>query len=92
MRITKTKMEPTIETTKLTCDKCNQIDVIYGDGDVHVSEFKSSFGYGSDHDQETIEFHLCDDCLFSILDYEKVNYRLKGNGIFDDPTEFDGAI
>ncbi len=77
MKNIKIVLTPEVEVIDVRCDKCGAVDIFH-DGDANVSEFKAGFGWGSAHDQETIEFHLCDECLFSILDYEKVRYRLSG--------------
>ncbi len=81
MKITKdiTTIRKEVET--LRCDRCKKTDIIYsgkemGAGEIHVSQFKSSFGYGSDLDQKTINFDLCDDCLFAMLDFAKIEYRI----------------
>ncbi len=95
MRTTKDIPVTRKETDKLTCDRCNRTDIIYsgekmGSGEVHVSQFSSSFGYGSDLDQRTIYVDLCDDCLFSILDFDNIKYWITPDDSED--SEYDGAI
>ena len=95
MRTTKEIQVTRKETSTVSCDRCNRTDIIYsgekmGSGEVHVSQFSSSFGYGSDLDQRTIYVDLCDDCLFSMLDFDKIKYRITPDDSED--SEYDGAI
>ncbi len=34
------------------------------------------FGYGSSNDQSTLDFDICEECLFDMLKKSNVNYRL----------------
>lgn len=64
---------------KITCNKCGKSYILTGDEFkdlVHINQFHSfnlGFGYGSNHDTEAWEWHLCEDCL----DKEVNKYKIK---------------
>ena len=60
-----------------TCDKCGKFKLEEDWFAADILSFHQEFGYGSDNDQNSINFDLCEGCLFEILVSSGVNYRMK---------------
>ncbi len=73
--ITETKITQIIN--KLVCDKCGQEEEIGKLDTEYVIEFSHTFGYGSEHDFDKINFDLCEKCLFNLLSENGIKYRMK---------------
>lgn len=80
MRIYKEVTAVTKQKTKLICDKClAEEDIKEFKVQPYIAEFSHSFGFGSKNDLSLLEFDLCEDCLFEILEKNNINYKLKNN-------------
>jgi len=56
-----------IETVAdITCDACGNSTKVKGGG-LEYGILQASWGYGSQHDGERYEIHLCENCFFSTI-------------------------
>ena len=59
----KTKNTMSLAINGIVCDKCGS-EHEKGTDDFHV---EYTFGYGTEHDGDTVKFALCDPCLIKIV-------------------------
>ena len=81
--LTQEKREVTerkLVTTAITCNKCGHNEEIDPNGFNYnlFQKVNFHFGYGSKFDTETWEFHLCDDCVVSVV--KELKYAPLGFG------------
>ncbi|WP_417533702.1 hypothetical protein [Marinobacterium stanieri] len=83
--------------TKKACDvvedvHCDVCGTSTSNDSTHAPEFgvlQADWGYGSQHDGERYELHLCETCFFSALATLKA--ERSGCQMFDDDLEKDGG-
>ena len=63
------------------CNMCGRSEKIdkFNQTKTYFHSFSDTVGYGSPHDGEKIEFHLCDECL------EELNKKMKFSLFGGDP-------
>ena len=64
MKITAT--EQTESVSDVLCDVCGESTRVEGSG-LQFGTFRASWGYGSAHNGERYEVHLCETCFFRAL-------------------------
>ncbi|WP_207267771.1 hypothetical protein [Pseudomonas sp. GW101-3H06] len=72
--------------TDVVCDMCLCSTSLPGGGR-QFATFQAHWGYGTKHDGERYELHLCENCFFQTLSYVKQERRTQN--LFDDD---DGAF
>lgn len=75
---------PTEQVVDILCDTCGcstKIDL----GSNEFGTLSASFGYGSLHDSEKYQVHLCESCFFETLAYLRETHRQKN--MFDPEYE-----
>lgn len=66
----------TIEVVSdVVCDVCGNSTTKEKGYAPEFATLQANWGYGSDHDGERYEIHLCEGCFFSILAALKAQYR-----------------
>jgi hypothetical protein len=76
-------------TSDVTCDACCQSTLVEGYGH-QFGTLQAHWGYGSKHDGERYELHLCELCFFRTL--SALRRERMVNTMFDEnfvPTEAD---
>ena len=58
--------KPTETVADVTCDACGNSTKVKGGG-LEFGILQAAWGYGSKHDGERYEVHLCESCFFSTL-------------------------
>lgn len=66
MKIIEEKLSPVI--TDVLCDVCNGSTISPG-GSAEFGVLSADWGYGSQHDGERYEIHLCETCFFATLSH-----------------------
>ncbi|AXN29633.1 hypothetical protein CP913_13820 [Pseudomonas aeruginosa] len=61
-----TAMEQTESVSDVLCDVCGESTRIEGYG-LQFGTLRASWGYGSNHDGERYEVHLCEGCFFRTI-------------------------
>ncbi|HEJ5741341.1 TPA: hypothetical protein SL763_001279 [Pseudomonas aeruginosa] len=61
-----TAMEQTESVTDVLCDVCGGSTCVEGDG-LQFGTLRASWGYGSAHDGESYQIHLCEPCFFRTI-------------------------
>ncbi len=61
-----TAMEQTESVRDVLCDVCGDSTRVEGYG-LQFGTLRASWGYGSSHDGERYEVHLCEPCFFRVL-------------------------
>lgn len=79
MRGTKTMAVETV--TDVLCDVCG-CSTCLGNGGFQFGTLKAHWGYGTTHDGERYELHLCEGCFFGAVRFLKQERR--GRRAFDD--------
>lgn len=74
---------PTEQVIDILCDACGRSTKTVGTNE--YGTLSASFGYGSRHDGERYQVHLCEGCFCSTLGAVMELHR--GNHIFDDNYE-----
>ena len=83
-------MQPTETTSDVTCDACCQSTSIEGYGQP-FGVLQACWGYGSKHDGERYEVHLCEPCFFRTL--SGLRRERMVNTMFDEnPGTSDGEF
>ncbi|EPB3860635.1 TPA: hypothetical protein L5633_006235 [Pseudomonas aeruginosa] len=77
-------MQPTETTSDVTCDACCQSTSIEGYGQ-QFGVLQACWGYGSKHDGERYEVHLCEPCFFRTL--AMLRRERMVNTMFDDDLD-----
>ncbi|RIA35945.1 hypothetical protein DFO61_0399 [Ectopseudomonas oleovorans] len=84
-----TTVEQTESISDIVCDVCGSSTRIEGHG-LQFGTLNASWGYGSSHDGERYEVHLCEPCFFRTLSALKrehmVNFMFSDEG--QDLSEF----
>ena len=62
--------------TDVVCDVCLTSTRLAGEG-LEFATLKAHWGYGSQHDGERYELHLCESCFFGTLAYLKQERRVQ---------------
>ncbi|TDV97188.1 hypothetical protein BDK62_10776 [Halomonas alkaliantarctica] len=62
--------------TDVRCDVCLTSTQV-ADGGLEFATLQAHWGYGSQHDGERYELHLCESCFFSTLAYFKQERRVQ---------------
>lgn len=60
----------------VVCDVCLSSTRIAGEG-LEFATLQAQWGYGTQHDGERYELHLCESCFFSSLAYFKQERRVQ---------------
>ncbi|AJO78626.1 MULTISPECIES: hypothetical protein [Gammaproteobacteria] len=76
--------EPTETTSDVTCDACCQSTSVEGYGH-QFGVLQACWGYGSKHDGERYEIHLCESCFFRAL--AMLRRERMVNTMFDDEPD-----
>ncbi|MCC4266138.1 hypothetical protein LL240_17020 [Oceanimonas baumannii] len=66
--------------TDVLCDVCGESTSQNGQHSPQFGMLQADWGYGSPHDGESYQVHLCESCFFSSLAYLKEQRR--GNRMF----------
>lgn len=77
-------MQPTETTSDVTCDACCQSTSIEGYGQ-QFGVLQACWNYGSKHDGERYEVHLCEPCFFRTL--AMLRRERMVNTMFDDELD-----
>lgn len=73
-----------VETvTDVLCDVCDSSTLLEGGG-LQYGCLEARWGYGTNHDGERYEVHLCEDCFFKTIAYLKQERRIEN--VFGDQT------
>ena len=68
----------TKELVSISCDLCSAVTTKESFfTQPYIIEFEHEFGYGSEHDQGTLKFDLCEGCLLGLLEKNNINYNIK---------------
>ncbi|MEJ6656536.1 MAG: hypothetical protein QNL70_11075 [Pseudomonas sp.] len=67
--------------TNVLCDVCDSSTLLESGG-LHYGYLKACWGYGTKHDGERYEVHLCEGCFFKTIAYLKQERR--NDNLFDD--------
>lgn len=62
--------------TDVTCDVCGRSTRMAA-GSYQYGTLQAHWGYGSDHDGQRFEVHLCEHCFFQTLAYVKQERRVQ---------------
>jgi len=62
--------------TDVTCDVCGSSTRMAA-GSYQYGTLQAHWGYGSDHDGQRFEVHLCEHCFFQTLAYVKQERRVQ---------------
>ncbi|SDM97288.1 hypothetical protein [Vreelandella arcis] len=62
--------------TDVVCDVCLSSTRVADEG-LEFATLQAQWGYGSQHDGERYELHLCESCFFSTLAYFKQERRVQ---------------
>jgi hypothetical protein len=73
MKILTQKVVDVVEDVR--CDVCGDSTSREGEYPPQFGMLKADWGYGSRHDGERYELHLCEDCFFSALATLKQGHR-----------------
>lgn len=76
-----TIVKPAETLADVTCDVCGRSTKIEGYGH-QFGSLQAHWGYGSQHDGERYEVHLCEACFFSTL--SNLRRERMVNTMFDD--------
>lgn len=60
--------------TDVRCDVCSESTRL-ANGNLHYGRLEAQWGYGTAHDGEHYEVHLCERCFFATLAYLKQERR-----------------
>ena len=80
-RLKHTSIQPIETVVDVTCDACGKSTRVDGGG-LEFGVLQAFWGYGSKHDGERYEIHLCEGCFFSALSHILRDNAL--NNLFDD--------
>lgn len=72
-------------TTDVLCDVCGSSTTRQPNGSPDYASLTANWGYGSPHDGDSYETHLCEPCFFQTLAYLK--QQRKGNSIGCDNNQ-----
>ena len=75
--------------TDVVCDICLTTTRV-ADEHLEYATLKAHWGYGSQHDGERYEVHLCESCFFSTLAYFKQERRVQN--LFSEDSDRDQAF
>ncbi|MFS8151643.1 hypothetical protein [Vreelandella titanicae] len=75
--------------TDVVCDVCLTTTRV-ADKNLEYATLKAHWGYGSKHDGERYEVHLCESCFFSTLAYFKQERRVQN--LFSEESDRDQAF
>ena len=75
--------------TDVVCDVCLTTTRV-ADENLEYATLKAHWGYGSQHDGEHYEVHLCESCFFSTLAYFKQERRVQN--LFSEDSDRDQAF
>lgn len=70
--------------TDVLCDVCGESTSQNGQHSPQFGMLQAEWGYGSPHDGESYQVHLCEGCFFSTLAYLKEQRRV--DQIFSDKS------
>nr|WP_028944742.1 hypothetical protein [Pseudomonas vranovensis] len=62
--------------TDVQCDMC-QSSTLVASGGLQFATLRAHWGFGTQHDGERYELHLCEQCFFATLAYFKQERRVK---------------
>jgi len=79
-----TSILPVETVVDITCDACGKSTRADGGG-LEYGVLQANWGYGSKHDGERFEIHLCEGCFFSSVSNIRRDYAL--NTLFDKSSE-----
>ena len=71
--------------TDVLCDVCGESTSQNGQHSPQFGLLQADWGYGSPHDGESYQVHLCEGCFFATLAFLKEQRR--GNTIFSESIE-----
>ncbi len=71
--------------TDVLCDVCGKSTINQGGCSPEYASLTADWGYGSPHDGDSYEVHLCEPCFFQTLAYLKEQRR--DNTIFGDENQ-----
>lgn len=77
-------LKPVSMVNDVLCDVCSESTRVEGYG-MQLGVLHASWGYGSRHDGERYEVHLCESCFFRTLSGLKRERMV--NDIFNDEAE-----
>ncbi|HBP40772.1 MAG TPA: hypothetical protein DD644_03320 [Halomonas sp.] len=75
--------------TDVVCDVCLTTTRV-AEENLEYATLKAHWGYGSQHDGERYEVHLCESCFFSTLAYFKQERRVQN--LFSEDSDRDQAF
>lgn len=75
--------------TDVVCDVCLTTTRVAGEN-LEYATLQAQWGYGSQHDGERYEVHLCESCFFSTLAYFKQERRVQN--LFSEDSDRDRAL
>jgi hypothetical protein len=70
--------------TDVKCDICTRSTRLDAGG-LQFATLKAKWGFGSKHDGERYEFHLCEGCFFGTIAYFKQERRVEN--LFDETDQ-----
>ncbi|PSJ37798.1 hypothetical protein [Zobellella taiwanensis] len=68
--------------TDVLCDVCGESTSLNGQHSAQFGMLQADWGFGSPHDGESYQVHLCEGCFFATLAYLKEQRR--GNKMFSE--------
>lgn len=77
-------LKPVSMVNDVLCDVCSESTRVEGYG-TQFGELRASWGYGSRHDGERYEVHLCKNCFFRTL--SGLRRERMVNDLFNDEAE-----